>query len=60
MALGAGVEPALDPGQPFIVDAAIAHDMRGEIAIGIEPPLFRREIEPGNPEAVDRVLLARR
>ncbi len=53
-----GVEPAFDPGQTLIVDAAIAHDMRGQIPIGVEAALLRREIEPGNAEAVDGVLLA--
>src|SRR5205823_10904642 len=58
-AFGAGVEPPLDPGKPLIVDAAITDDMRSEIAVGVEAPLFRREIEPRDAEPVDGVLLAR-
>src|SRR4029077_4264691 len=57
--LHGGVEPALHPRQPLIVDAAIADDVRGEIAVRIEAALLRREIEPRNPELVDRILLAR-
>src|SRR5947209_14255986 len=33
--------------------------MRGQIAIRVEPALLRSEIETGNAETIDRVLLAR-
>jgi hypothetical protein len=53
------VEVALDAGQAGIVDAGIAQDVRRRGALRIDAPLLGLELQPGNAETVDPVVLAR-
>ena len=53
------VEEALDAGQAGIVDAGIAEDVGGGRALRIDAALLGLELEAGNAEAIDPVLLAR-
>ena len=53
------VEVALDAGQAGIVDAGVAHDVGGGRALRIDAPLLGLELEAGNAEAIDQVVLAR-
>ena len=54
------VERLLDAAQPVIVDVGESHDMRDQRPLGIDAALLGLEVEAGDAQPVDRILLARR
>ena len=51
---------ALDPGKAAAIDVGVADQVRGEVALRIDPLGLGLEIDAGQAEAIDRLLLARR
>ena len=54
------VHVLFDAGDALVVDVDRAEDVRGLVAAGIEPLALGDEVEPGNAEAEDALLLRRR
>jgi hypothetical protein len=52
-------EGLLDPGEAPVVHAGEADHMRGQRAVRIDPVRLVLEVEPGDAETIDLVLLAR-